>query len=193
MNIRKFSQELQEIYDEMGTRFSEHQKTSGLNCLEGCGKCCTNPELETSVLEMFPLALRMLDENKLEGWLDKLENPTQDFCLMYEAHSLDGSKGRCGAYKERPSVCRMFGVAGHYDKHHEVTLSVCKLIREKYPELTQTWEAQASEEKTPMLVSWSYRMAQIDPALIQGRMPINQAFKIALERIALYAQYQRQS
>jgi Fe-S-cluster containining protein len=193
MNIRKFSQELQEIYDEMGAKFSDYQKASGLYCLEGCGKCCTNPELEASVLEMFPLALRIMDENKLEEWLDKLENPVQDFCLMYEPHSEDGSKGRCGAYKERPSVCRMFGVAGYYDKHHEITLSVCKLIREKYPELTKTWESEASPEKTPMLVTWSYRMAQIDPALIQDRMPINQALKKALERVALYAQYQEQS
>jgi hypothetical protein len=36
-------------------------------------------------------------------------------------------------------------------------------------------------------------MAQIDPALIQDRMPINLALKKALERVALYAQYQEQS
>ena len=44
-----------------------------------------------------------------------------------------------------------------------------------------------------MLITWSYRLAQIDPGLIQDRMPINQALKKALERIALYAQYQEHS
>ena len=193
MNIRDFSQDLQKIYDEMGNTFSLYQKASGLSCLEGCGKCCTNPELEASVLEMFPLAVRLLDEGKLVEWLDKLESPTQDFCLMYESHSADGKLGRCGAYNERPSVCRMFGVSGYYDKHREITLSVCKLIRDKYPELTKAWEAEVSEEKTPMLITWSYQLANLDPALIQDKLPINQALKGALERVALYALYQGES
>jgi Fe-S-cluster containining protein len=192
MNIREFSQDLQKIYDQMWDAFSQYQAASGLNCLVGCGKCCNNPEVEASVLEMFPLALRILDENKLEEWMDKLEEPAQDHCLMYEPHSPDGSKGQCGVYKERPSLCRMFGVAGFYNKHQEVTLSVCKLIREKYPDLTKIRESEVSD-KTPMLITWSYRLAQIDPGLIQDRMPINQALKKALERIALYAQYQEHS
>ena len=192
MNIREFSQDLQKIYDQMWDAFSQYQAASGLNCLVGCGKCCNNPEVEASVLEMFPLALRILDENKLEEWLDKLDNSSQDHCLMYEPHTPDGSKGQCGVYKERPSLCRMFGVAGFYNKHQEVTLSVCKLIREKYPDLTKIRESEVSG-KTPMLITWSYRLAQIDPGLIQDRMPINQALKKALERIALYAQYQEHS
>ena len=190
MNIREFAKELQSIYDEMWKSFSDYQKGSGLLCLEGCGKCCNNPEVEASVLEMLPLALRMLDENKLEEWLDKLENPAQDHCLMYVPHSPDGSLGQCGVYHERPSLCRMFGVSGFYNKHREITLSVCKLIREKYPDLTKIRESEVSEEKTPMLVTWSYRLAQLDPALIQDRMPINLAFKKALEKVALYALYQ---
>ena len=192
MNIREFSQDLQNIYDEMWQSFSQYQKASGLFCLEGCGKCCNNPEVEASVLEMFPLALRILDDNKLEEWLDKLENPTQDHCMMYEPHSPDGSKGQCGVYKERPSLCRMFGVAGFYNKHREVTLSVCKLIREKYPDLTKTRESEVTEQ-TPMLAHWSYSLMQLDPALIQDRLPINEALKKALERVALYALYQEHS
>jgi hypothetical protein len=134
----------------------------------------------------------MLDENKLEYWLDKIENSKQEHCLMYEPHSPDGSKGQCGVYKERPSLCRMFGVSGFYNKHREVTLSVCKLIRENQPGLAKQREQEVSEEKTPMLVTWSYRLAQLEPALIQDRLPIYQAFKGALEKVALYAQYQNE-
>ena len=190
MNIREFCENLQNIYDEMWRTFSEYQKASGLNCLEGCGKCCNNPEVEASVMEMLPLALRMHDEGKLEYWIDRLESSEQAHCLMYQPHSPDGSLGQCGVYKERPSLCRMFGVSGYYNKHREVTLSVCKLIKDKYPELLAQREKEVSEEKTPMLITWSYRLAQLDPALIQDRLPINQAFKKALEKIALYAQYQ---
>lgn len=190
MNIREFSQDLQKIYLEMGSTFSNYQKASGLHCLEGCGKCCLKPEVEASMLEMIPLALRIYDEGKLEEWLDKLETSTQENCLLYESHSSDGSLGKCSAYVERPALCRMFGVAGFYNKHHEMKLSVCKLIREKYPELLVEQEALALEGSTPTLMNWSYRLAQIEPALIQDRLPINQALKRALEKVALYAQYQ---
>jgi len=96
-------------------------------------------------------------------------------------------------YKVRPSLCRIFVVSGFYNKHREVNLSVCKLIREKYPELTKTRESEVAEDKTPMLITWSYKLAQLDPALIQDRFPINEALKKALERIALYALYQGQT
>ncbi len=190
MNIREFSENLQNIYQEMSNCFSDYQKATGLHCLEGCGKCCHNPEVEASVLEMLPFALKMFDENKLEYWLEKLEDPAQDFCLLFESHSPDHSKGQCGDYQNRPSLCRMFGVAGHFNKYREATLSICKYIREKYPELSEERGKQATEENTPMLVTWSYRLAQLDPALIQNRYPMNQAMKMALEKVALYAQYQ---
>jgi Fe-S-cluster containining protein len=187
MNIREYSQDLQKIYDEMWIAFSSYQKQSGLHCLSGCGNCCNNPEVEASPWEMIPLALRMYDEKRLEEWLDKLADPGQEHCLMYEPHSPDGHQGKCGVYKERPSLCRMFGVSGYFNKHQEVTLSVCKLIKEKYTDL---YESQACSEKTPMLATWSYRLAQLDPQLIQNKLPINLAFKQALEKVALYAQYQ---
>ena len=193
MNIREFSQDLQNIYDEMGKSFSDYQKESGLHCLEGCGRCCVNPEVEASVFEMIPLALRMYDEGRLEEWLERLETTDSDICLLYQAHSPDRTLGQCGAYKERPAVCRMFGVSGYFNKHKEVTLSVCKYIREKYPDLTKLRESEADAEKTPILVTWSYRLAQLDPALIQEAMPVNQAFKKALEKVALYALYQDQT
>lgn len=189
MNIRAFCENLQSIYDEMWKSFSDYQKASGLHCLEGCGKCCNNPEVEASVLEMLPLALRMYDTGELEVWLEKLASSSQAHCLMYQPHSPDGSKGQCGVYRERPSLCRMFGVSGFYNKHREVTLSVCKLIREQYPELTKIREAEVSDQ-TPMLANWSYQLANLDAALIQERMPINKAFRLALEKIAFYAQYQ---
>lgn len=190
MNIREFSQELQKIYEEMSKTFSDYQQSTGLTCLEGCGRCCVNPEVEASVFEMIPLALRLYDENKLEEWLEKLDAPLSEHCLLFQSHTPDGSKGLCGAYQERPSLCRMFGVSGYHNKHQQITLSICKYIREKYPDLTKIRMAEASGEKTPMLMVWSYRLAQIDPALIQERMPINRAIKGALEKVALYALYQ---
>lgn len=191
MNIREFSQELQKIYEEMSKTFSQYQQSTGLHCPEGCGKCCVNPEIEASILEMIPMALRLQDENKLEEWLQKLENSQQQNCLTFESHLPDGSKGSCRGYQERPSLCRMFGVSGYYNKYQNPTLSICKTLRENYPDQTKSLLAQVDGKNTPMLNQWTYRLAHLDPALIQERMPINQALKKALEKVALYALYQK--
>jgi uncharacterized protein len=190
MNIRELSQELQKIYEDMAQTFSHYQNASGLHCLSGCGKCCTNPEIEATVLEMLPAALKIYDEQKMEEWLERLENPSSPYCLFYLPHNEDGSQGQCQSYKEGPSVCRMFAVAGYFDKQHEATLSVCKLIKEKYPDLTKLRSSEANLENTPMLASWSYQVTELNPTLSEEKMPINQALKRALEKVALYAQYQ---
>jgi len=58
----------------MGEEFSQFQKSSGLKCLEGCGRCCANPDIEASVLEMIPLALKIHDDGKTQEWLSIIEN-----------------------------------------------------------------------------------------------------------------------
>jgi len=193
MNIREFSQDLLKLYQEMADEFSTFQKSTGLNCLEGCGRCCLNPEVEASVLEMIPLALKIHDENKLEYWLAKLESVDLSTCILYQAHSPDKTKGNCGSYHERPSVCRMFGVSGYFNKYQELNLSVCKYIKDERPELLQKVIAQSHEKNTPMLIQWSYRLAQLSPELIQDKLPVSLAIKKALEKVALYAQYQEGS
>jgi uncharacterized protein len=187
MNIKEFAQNLQALYDEMSDVFSHYQSQTGLKCLSGCGQCCNNPEVEASYLEMLPLALKIYEENKLEEWLEELTNNSSASCLMYQPHSEDRKLGQCGAYKERPSLCRMFGVSGYQDKYQKVILSICKHIKAENPELAQSVESQASSENTPLMIQWSYRLVQLDPALVQQRVPINQALLRALEKVALYA------
>lgn len=182
MNIREFSFNLQKVYNDMAETFSAYQKSTGLNCLSGCGKCCMNSDVEASVLEMIPFALKIHDENKLDEWLAKIENPGQDYCLLFISHG--GSKGSCGHYNERPSVCRMFAVAGTYDKHRNITLSVCKTIKEHNPELARP------DSDTPMIPDWFTKLSSLEPDLTKKKLPINEAIKEALQKVALYAQYQ---
>ena len=190
MTIKEFSQNLQALYDEMGEIFSSYQKNSALTCLPGCGECCKNPQVEASVLEMIPLALKLYQENTWEEWIKRLAASSTESCVFYESHSPDGKLGRCGAYRERPSICRMFGVAGHHDKLGEVTLSICKLIKERSPELAEKKLAEVKINGAPLMIDWSYRLAQLDLALIQDRLPINQALLRALDKVLLYARYQ---
>jgi Fe-S-cluster containining protein len=188
MSIRDFELKLQTLYQELSETFSTYQSSTGLACLSGCGRCCLNPDIEASILEMIPFALAIYDQGKMDEWLLKSESPAQNFCLIYEGDTL--GSGKCGSYEHRPSICRMFGVSGYFNKDHQATLSVCKYIKEKYPTLTQEKKGDATLENTPMLSFWTSKLSDLDPLLIQERMPINQAIRGALEKVSLYAQYQ---
>jgi Fe-S-cluster containining protein len=177
MNIREFAFNLQKVYAEMSDTFSSYQSGTGLVCPPGCGKCCLNPEIEASVLEMIPFALKVYDEGKLEEWLEKLESRTDPVCILLEL-------SKCSSYEERPSLCRMFGVAGVLNKRQEVTLSICKYLKELNKNLP------APTEQTPLLPHWSSKLSALDPELISKKLPINLAIKGALEKIAFYTQYQ---
>jgi Fe-S-cluster containining protein len=183
MNIRKFALNLEKVYGEMAQTFSAYQSGTGLACPPGCGRCCTNPEIEASVLEMIPVALKIHDQGKLEEWLQKLEEKNDPICMIFEATGIPGN-GRCSFYQERPSVCRMFGVAGTYDKHHQVTHTICKFIKELNLNIPQ------ATEQTPLIPLWSTKLTAIDPDLIKNKLPINLALRGALEKIAFYSQYQ---
>ena len=182
MNIREFSLNLQKVYNEMSKTFLEYQLSTGLHCLSGCGRCCLNPEIEASVYEMIPLALRIYEEGKTDEWLEKLESNTQESCLLFQ--SFGEGQGFCGSYNERPAVCRMFGVAGTYDKHQKLRHSICKYIKETIETLPE------AHDKTPSIAVWNTKLGNLDPELIKGRKPINLAIREAIERVAFYAQYQ---
>ncbi len=186
MNIREFVFNLQKIYDEMGQSFSTYQASVGLSCPTGCGQCCLNPEVEASMLEMLPMALRIYDEGKLEEWLDRLETNTISHCLIFNYQG--GRKGQCTLYMERPSLCRMFGVSGYLDKKGEIAISICKLLKQDFPEKAQKIKDEKGPD-VPKLRDWSLHLSTIHPELIQKRIPINDALKEALEKIALYAKY----
>lgn len=187
MNIKEFSYNLQKLYNEMSDSFSSYQSSTGWNCLTSCGKCCLNPEVDASILEMIPMAYSIHQEGSLDEWFEKLKSSNQSHCLVYQQGEKDG-EGKCGRYKDRPSLCRMFGVSGYYNKQHEISLSVCKLIKEKF-NLSQI-ELIGKKEETPMMIDWSMKLASLDPKLIQDKMPINRALLGALEMVALNLQYQ---
>ncbi len=188
MNIREFAFNLQKLYEEMGQAFSTYQKTTGLNCMSGCGRCCLNPDVEASILEMLPLALRIYDEKNVNEWINRLETSEQESCLLYQ--SVSEGKGQCGFYQERPSICRMFGVAGSLDKRKEVALSICKFLKEEYPEKIESLKTEKKAD-APILMHWSSRLTALHPELTKERYAINDALRRALEKVAFYAQYQK--
>ena len=187
MNIREFSQNLSKLYEEMSDSFSAYQGKTGWSCPPGCGRCCMRDQVDASPFEMIPMALKIYDEGQLDVWLTRLESFDSNRCPLLMPGAIEG-QGKCEEYENRPSICRMFGVAGQFNKKREAVLAICKHLREEY-EITDTTPPSSLGE-SPKASDWSYKMASLDPKLIQDMMPIPQALKLALEKISFYAQYQ---
>jgi hypothetical protein len=84
----------------------------------------------------------------------------------------------------------MFGVAGYATKAGQPTLSICKYIRENDPALTKNVEQNIDPKTIPMMATWSSHIAHLGDPAIQRKIPINHAIQQALEKIALFAQFQ---
>ena len=187
MNIREIDRKLAKVYEDMSETFGNFQKQTGLSCLAECGRCCVNPDIETSVLEMIPFALKVYDEGKIEEWLEMVQTDEQKICLLFAPRGQNGL-GSCSSYQQRPSICRMFGVAATFNKHHQKTLSICKYIREDQPDLTDATIKEIPHD-APMIPVWFSQISAIDPDLARERFPINLAMQKALEKIAFLSQY----
>lgn len=184
-DYRYLAGKITQEYDAMAIEFRAFQARSDLSCLAGCGKCCLNPNIEATPLEMLPMALDVFDRGVSERVLEQIDN--SDSCIFYFATNKDGSKGFCSGYAQRPSICRMFGVAGFSGKNGETSLSVCKLIKESAPQ--QYIDAKQNSHLAPRMSSWSARVRSLEATLGERYYPINTALKIMLQKILLIAGY----
>jgi len=188
--LRELSRRVEAVYGEMADTFSGYQRASGLTCRDSCGECCTQTTIEATVLEALPLALHLFDQGKAEQTLTQLEElPEVSGCFFYQRLSFDGKQGHCTVYQQRPSICRMFGAAGYRDKQGQAALSVCKVIKADKLEKYQQHLIMLTDNPPPMMMSIKEQVSQLDYELGNKHYPINQAFKLALEKVLLKAYY----
>ena len=202
--LRELSSQVMDVYQSLSQEFSAYQSSQSLNCVEKCGACCNNPDIEVSPLEMLPLALHLFDTGLAEQAFDELDNYSGFACKQYQRLSLDGKEGYCGIYEYRPGICRMFGAAGYKTKSGEATLSVCKPIKQAVPEkyaaaviaIQPAWgqsnnsdPMSISNSKPPMIAEGRQKLAQLDYELGDKLIPINDALRYILEKILTLSFY----
>ncbi len=202
--LRELSSQVMDVYQSLSQEFSAYQSSQSLNCVEKCGACCNNPDIEVSPLEMLPLALHLFDTGRAEQAFDELDSYSGFACKQYQRLSLDGKEGYCGIYEYRPGICRMFGAAGYKTKSSEATLSVCKPIKQAVPEkyaaaliaIQPAWgqsnysdPMSISNSKPPMIAEGRQKLAQLDYELGDKLIPINDALRYILEKILTLSFY----
>ena len=181
---KEISKHIESIFEESAKTFSSYQLTMGLPCLSGCGACCLSQEISASVSEMLPSAFRLLNDEgieRVEELLEELEGTPSKTCVFYHRNSEDGTKGYCMNYSTRPAVCRSFGVAAYRDKNGGKTMSVCKRLKETYPEEIKNLDAS----EAPVIGDFAKQIYLLGQSSDARLMHINEALYEALKKVWL--------
>jgi len=185
---------LNDLYRQLDTQIASFQAATGLHCPPGCGQCCENPEVETTPLEMVPMALELMRRGEAAQWLERVDTATAPGrCVFYRADEQVPGNGRCQMYLWRPALCRLFGFAAVTDKTGLPKLAACVKHKQVFPDdVTMANVAIANGFPVPHFADWQTYIANVDPHWGYQRMPINQALKVAIERVGLSLTYEMQ-
>lgn len=191
MSIYKKVREVEKVFNTLNQHIALFQKESNLSCLASCGKCCSKPDIEASVLEFLPLAYHLYKEKKAFEVLEILQKHDSGYCIILQPFLGQEDSGFCANYKYRGLICRLFGFSARRDKYGSKNLVTCKTIKEN-----QNSEYNAASDKisrgemdVPMMSNYSMMLNAIDFQLASRYYPINTAIKMAIENVLSYYSY----
>jgi len=178
---------LLELYAEMDRQISSFQASTGLHCLPGCGRCCSSPHVEATILEMIPVAREIHKLREADQWLKRIEGTREGFpCVFYLPDPIIPGNGRCIHYHLRPLLCRLFGFTAVKNKYGQPVFAVCTHIKKNMPiQVAGIYEMIHKGLKVPCFSDFSIRISNLGPYLGSRLLPINLALQIALEREGL--------
>lgn len=182
---------VEQQFDRLEKEITAFKSETQLNCVAGCGKCCSKPNIEASPLEFLPWALHLFLNGLAESTLEELNQKTDSNCHLYRPFSaIDRDNGSCSSYKYRGLICRLFGYASSRDKYGQLRMATCKTIKEGQQEnYKAAEEAIANGLYVPIFTDYYMQLSQIDNRLATLLLPINQSLIIALEEVLHYYAY----
>jgi Fe-S-cluster containining protein len=188
LSISQKVQAVEEAFALLHQEMSAFQGWSGLGCKTGCGKCCTKPDIEATVLEFLPFAHHVYLQNSCEEWLRKLDDRADSVCLFFNPDAV--GSGLCSQYTHRGLICRLFGFSARTNKYAQREFVSCQVIK-----AGQSQEYMAAVDRVskgapiPVMNHHYMRLHAIDPDLTREFHPINEAIKRAIETVLHYYAY----
>ncbi|MDA7717066.1 YkgJ family cysteine cluster protein [bacterium] len=189
MSIERRVGLVEDLFNKLEQESAQFEKSSGIGCVSGCGKCCTSPEIEASPLEFLPWAFHLFLNGKAEKTHTILSNTQKPTCFIYKPLSII-NQGRCSSYQYRGLICRLFGFAANTDKYGNLRLTTCKIIKEGQSDsYNSVTEAITKGLYVPIFTEYYMQLSQIDFHLGNIIIPVNKALKMALEEVLQYYAY----
>lgn len=182
---------VEQLFENLEKEINTFKSKTHLECLSGCGKCCTTPSIDASPLEFFPWAFHLYLNGKAEEMLVELNSKIHSNCHLYLPLTLiDSTNGSCSNYRYRGLICRLFGYAASRDKFGKLRLNTCKIIKkDQQKNYDDTIEAISNGLYVPIFSNYYMNLSQIDFRLGTTMLPINEALKIAIEEVLHYYAY----
>lgn len=194
MSIKDKVLQVENVFATLDDDIARFQKATGLGCISGCGACCKKPDIEATVLEFLPLAYHLFKTNRDIEVLENLEriNNTPP-CTFFSTILPDNQTGLCTIYLHRGLICRLFGFSATKDKEGRPVLATCKIIKNELSDrYKQAVKAIDTGEFVPVMNQYYMKLLAIDHELGNKFYPINEAIKIAIEKVSLSCAYMEQ-
>lgn len=191
MSIVRKVKSVERLFAQLDARIATFQSHTHLHCLAGCGHCCTKPDIDASPLEFLPFAFDLFLKGQAETTLEKLQHGAGAICIIYAPTTPENpSKGQCSVYAYRGLICRLFGYGATRDKHGQLRLATCRLIKESQAEFyEQTVTAIQQGLEVPIFTDYYQKLYQIDMQLGSELLPVNEAIRSALETVLHHYAY----
>lgn len=160
---------------------------SGIKCRAGCGQCCLGQNVEARVIELLPMARRLIEADLAYEVHERATSAPDSACVLYRPDARDATLGRCGQYAERPSICRLFGFAAIRGKTGGRELAACQWHKKLQPEVVAAAQRDIDAGgDVPLFPDFGMRLRALTttPPLAE-MLPINEALARAIEKVAL--------
>ncbi|MCE1198122.1 MAG: YkgJ family cysteine cluster protein [Marinilabiliales bacterium] len=185
MSYKRIIAEVMQLYHELDEHLALQASHSGMTCPNSCDLCCRKTDIAASPLEFLPLAASLYETGQLTAFMERLEDPSFKWCVCFDPEAAVEGRWSCRHYPFRALICRLFGYGYRLDKEGNLVLVTCRLMKEEQPEAVGKAMQRAIDqpEEMPVFSHYSLRLMAIDPDLAVPQMPINQAARLAIEKL----------
>lgn len=178
--------DLAELYGQLEREIGRFQHSGGVRCPAGCSVCCTrvSGSIETSVLEMMPVALAALEAGVGPMLLNLCEQAGDGQpCVFYR----EGESGGCSIYPLRGLTCRVFGFSRTAPVESAQQIRryyACRILRDSVLDRSR-FEPAIFPLSLPSAVEYRSRLEGIDPTYATPLYGINEATARAIRALGL--------
>jgi Fe-S-cluster containining protein len=190
MAFDKIAISVQEVFKELDQHIERTTSKTGMKCVQFCSACCRKTDIEASAIEFIPLAIWLYKTGKVDEFLLRLDKSDKiGFCALFSPDAQKDGKWGCLNYEKRGLICRLFGFGYRLNREGTPEVVTCKLLKESCPDCVAKARQAGLEtpDDVPLFRNYSMQLYSIEPDLARIQLPINQAIRLAIEK--LYFQY----
>jgi Fe-S-cluster containining protein len=176
---------LEGVFDSLERDIAVFRKKTRMHCPPACGHCCTKADVQTSELEMLPMALALMRRGEADRWYEEAERRGFEGVCVFYAPEPGIDAGKCSRYTGRPLICRLFGFSANTDKYGAPRLVACSVAKATDMDLVEKVQddVAAGRIKAPLMSLYALKVAAIDPSMANELFPVNLALKKAVDRV----------